>query len=283
MADMKDVPKPGTPEWEAQYKAAEAALDAEERGEKATPPTEPATQPAKKTDEPAPAATTPPAEPPKEAPKGDEQKPNPELDQLRKELDSTKKALNDTKAWGTKLSQNLAELKKKDELAELEKSKPKALQDNPEMLDALDFQKKRDEILSKKPEEVVPPPPEPKPEAKAQPPEEDDAYPDLGTLRKDKTFNDALVAAAKAAGKEWDDPFAAARIISDVKLKVEKEKIVAEARQKAKHELMQEFPGGSSKPSPVAPTKSDEELVREIHSMSNEEWDAYLRKNGHAV
>jgi hypothetical protein len=278
------VPKPGTPEWNEQYEAAVKALDAEEA--KNAEPQPPAPQPEKKSEPPA-AITPEPEKKVEEPPKTPE--PNPEIEQLRKELESSKKALKDTKAWASKLSEELAGSNKKEKLSEVEKTQEAALKENPDFVKILEAERKRNEILNAKEEDLVPPPPaEPQAtEKKVETPDDDydrivlGIHPDLGVLRKDKVFNDTLVAAAKQAGEKWDNPLEAARIISDVKLKVEKEKIAAQAVEKAKLELMQEGPGNGSKPAPLAPTKTDEQQIAEIHAMSDEEWDRYMAKKGY--
>ncbi|MDQ2823551.1 MAG: hypothetical protein M3Y65_24760 [Pseudomonadota bacterium] len=132
-------------EWQRQYDEAAEKLDAA-----ATPAITARDDGGKFTAAPAPAATPPVAAPaaapavpaaataPAEAPPGEPATAE-SIAELTARLERTEKSVRDTQAWGTRMAQEAAALRRQQETQQREASRPAILDENPELADAIRF------------------------------------------------------------------------------------------------------------------------------------------------
>lgn len=239
-------------EYQKQYDAAAAELDAAASGIK--PDTTTATE-----SEPVKEAEAKPAKQEEAAPVVVD-----ELAELRAKVEKAEKALKDTQAWGTKNAQKLAELERERQQAQRDANRPAILDANPELVDAIKY------VAS-----------DPAPQQQAQDQQEawfrtiDTAHPGIFAADADPELIDALVAKREASGGAWDDPLVAIRDISAEKLahaerQIAKRYAVESAKQQEKSAMS--VPGAGGGTARKAAPDPEAERVQRIQSMSSAEF-----------
>ena len=239
-------------EYQKQYDAAAAELDAAASGIK--PDTTTATEPE--------AVKEAEAEPVKQ----EEAAPVvvDELAELRAKVEKAEKALKDTQAWGTKNAQELANIKREQQQAQRDANRPAILDANPDLAEAIKY------VAS-----------DPEPQQQAQDQQEawfrtiDTAHPGIFAAEADSELVDALVAKRDASGGAWDDPLVAIRDISAEKLahaerQITKRLAVESVKQAQKSAMS--VPGAGGGTARKAAPDPEAERVQRIQSMSPAEF-----------
>lgn len=245
-------------EYQKQYDAARAELDAAAQGIKPetitapepeveeTPEAEPAKQ-----EEAAPIVVDEPAE-------------------LRARLEKAEKAARDNQAWGTKTAQELARLKREQEQAQREATRPAILDANPELADAIKY------VAN-----------DPAPMQQAEDQEEvwrrtvDTVHPGIFDKDADPELIEALVAKRDASGGAWGDPLVAIRDITAEKLahaeRQTAKRLAVESAKRAEKSAMS-VPGAGSGTARKAPTNPDTDEVQRIQKLTPAEFEKERRK-----
>lgn len=239
-------------EYQKQYDAAAAELDAAASGIK--PDTTTATEP-----ETVKEAEAEPAKQEEAAPIVVD-----ELAELRAKLEKAEKAARDNQAWGTKTAQELAKIKREQEQAQRDANRPAILDANPELADAIKY------VAS-----------DPAPQQQAEDQQEawfrtiDTAHPGIFAAEADPELVSALVAKRDASGGAWDDPLVAIRDISAEKLahaerQIAKRYAVESAKQQEKSAMS--VPGAGGGTARKAAPDPEAERVQRIQNMSSSEF-----------
>lgn len=237
-------------EYQKQYDAAAAELDAAAQGTKPEATTAPEqvaeqvieAEPAKEEAAPAPVVTD-------------------ELAELRAKVEKAEKALKDTQAWGTKNAQELARLKRESEQAQRDASRPAILDANPELVEAIKY---------------VANDPAPQQQAEEQHAAwlrtVDTVHPGIFDADADPELIEALVAKRSDA---WADPLVAIRDISAEKLahaeRQAAKRLAVETAKKAEKSAMS-VPGAGSGAARKAPSDPEAERVQRIQTMTPAEF-----------
>lgn len=243
-----------TPEqqYQQEYDAETAKLEAAAAGKAPEVITEPAAEPAGKPPEPAAA--------PAKAP---DEKPADPLAQMQEELAKTQKALKDTQAWGTKSAQRLAEIERERQQAEREAARPPILEEHPGLADAIKY------VAS-----------DPTPQIQAEKAREqwaatiEEAHPGIFGVDIDPELESALVAKRDASGNAWDNPLVAIRDITAEKIafaerQVGKRFAIEAAKQSQKSAMSVPGTGTGATRTPV---DADAEAVLRIQKMTPAEF-----------
>lgn len=243
-----------TPEqvqYQKEYDAAAAELDAAASGKKPEAITEPAAEPVK---EPA-------AEPAKQ---DDTMEATPDpLAEMQARLEKAEKALKDTQAWGTKSAQRLAEIERERQAQAREATRPAILDENPALAEAIRY------VAS-----------DPAPQQAAEKTQNDwmtavdTAHPGIFAADADSELIDALVAKRAASGNAWDDPLVAIRDITAEKLahverQVGKRFAIESAKQAEKTAMAVPAAGGGAARSAPDPQAA---AVDRIKNMTDAEF-----------
>lgn len=245
-------------EYQKEYDAAAAKLDAADDGKQPETTTAPEPEAVKAT-EPEPVKAT------EAAPVVDE------LAELRAKVEKAEKALKDTQAWGTKNAQKLAEIERERQQAQRDATKPAILDANPDLADAIKY------VTS-----------DPAPRQAAEDKQQawfqaiDTAHPGIFAPDADPELVDALVAKRDASGGAWDDPLVAIRDITAEKIAFAERQIgkrfaVEAAKQAEKSAMSVPGAGGGGAARKAAPDP-DLEAVQRIQSMSDAEFAKEVRK-----
>lgn len=243
-----------TPEqqYQQEYDAETAKLEAAAAGKAPEVITEPAAEPAGKPPEPAAA--------PAKAP---DEKPADPLAQMQEELAKTQKALKDTQAWGTKSAQRLAEIERERQQAEREAARPPILEEHPGLADAIKYVQT-----------------DPTPQIEAERKQQvwyntiDTAHPGIFAADADPELVAALVVKRDTSGNAWDDPLVAIRDITAEKIafaerQVGKRFAIEAAKQSQKSAMSVPGTGtGATR----APVDADAEAVLRIQKMTPAEF-----------
>jgi hypothetical protein len=250
-------------QYQKEYDAAAAALEAAANGKTAATTaepevkTEPVAESAKepvKTEEPA---------------KQPEAKPADPVEELRLELEKTKKALKDTQQWGHKNAEELKRIQRDRELAQREASKPAILDANPELVEAIRY---------------VASDPTPKHQ------EEDGkaawvaavngAHPGIFEIPDGDELVQAIAKRAEELGTDWHNPIVAIREITAEKLAHTERQIgkrfAAESAKAAQKSAMS-VPGAGSSAVTQSTDKALEDANR-IMKMSPAEFEKERRR-----
>lgn len=238
-------------QYKKEYDAAAAELEAAAQGVKPEPITAPEPEAVKE-------AEPEPAKAPEAAPVVDE------LAELRKQLAAAEKAVKDTQAWGTKTAQELAAIKRQQEQAQRDATKPAILDANPELADAIKY------VTS-----------DPAPQHQEEDKRDawfrtiDTVHPGIFAAEADPELVDALVAKRDASGGAWDDPLVAIRDISAEKIahaerQAAKRLAVETAKQQEKSAMS--VPGAGGSTARKAAPDPEAERVQRINNMSSAEF-----------
>lgn len=240
-------------EYQKQYDAAAAELDAAASGVKAPETiTEAAKEPEKVAE----------AEPAKQA-EVQIEAPAETLAEVKARLEKAEKALKDTQAWGTKNAQRLAEIERERAQQQREASKPAILDENPALAEAIRY------VAS-----------DPAPQQQAEKQHHDwmaavdTAHPGIFAPDADPELIDALVAKKAAAGNAWDDPLVAIRDIAAEKLAhAERQygKRIAVETEKQAQKAAMSVPAAGGGAARTAPDPAKDEVNR-IQNMSPTEF-----------
>lgn len=251
------MPEMTQEEYQKEYDAAAAKLEAAADGKQPEAITAPEPEPVK-------APEPEPAKAEEAAPVVDE------LAELRAKFEKAEKALKDTQAWGTKNAQELAALKREREQAQRDAAKPAILDANPDLADAIKY------VTSD-------PAPQQEAESKRQAWFQaiDTAHPGIFAADADPELVEALVAKRDASGGAWDDPLVAIRDISAEKLafaerQISKRFAVESAKQAEKSAMS--VPGAGSGGAVRKPVDADLEAVQRIQNMSDADFAKEVRK-----
>lgn len=193
------------------------------------------------------------------------------LEELREKLDKTEKALKDTQAWGTRNSQRLAEIERERAQREREAQRPQILDLNPDLVDAIRY---------------VAQEPAPRMEQERQPNLKnwqqivEEAHPGIFDKSIDPELETVLLARRDALGDEWLKPLVAIREIA-------KEKVVFAERQvgkrfavesaKLQEKSAMSVPGSGGNTARI-PQNSDDEGVLRIQKMSDAEFAREVKR-----
>lgn len=238
-----------TPEYQKEYDAAMAKLEADAGGKSADKPAESNTSQVQ-------------AGADKDAPSADA-KPDvaAELEKLRKDQESTAKALKDTKAVFTRSSQELANLKREREAEKHAATRPPILDANPGLEEAVKHV-------------VAAARPEPDPMARVAGVIER-ALPDLEEMLNNSAFK-AKVDAARPSDGAWADPLIAIRDLSAIRAEHIRDTAVASARadfeKKSGKLAAMEVAGGSGGGSGAAKSEKVDE-AKKVWDMSKADFD----------
>lgn len=239
-------------EYQKQYDAEAAKLDAAAAGKAPEAITEPAKEPEKE----------PEAEPAKAADETKEATPDP-LAEMQAKLEKAEKALKDTQAWGTKNAQRLAEIERERQQAEREAAKPPILEEHPGLAEAIKY---------------VQTDPTPQIEAERKRQEWfntiDTAHPGIFAADADPELVEALVAKRDASGNAWDDPLVAIRDITAEKIAFAERQLgkrfaIESAKQSQKTAMSVPGTGSGAARAPVDP---EAEAVLRFQKMSSAEF-----------
>lgn len=200
--------------------------------------------------------------------KSDEVK-SPTPEELLARLEKAEKALNDTKAWGTKNAQKLAELERERLIAEREQSKPKILEANPELADAIRYV--QSDPLPKQQQEE---------ETNVWQSVIEEAHPNIFSKDIDPELEKALVERLQSIGDAVKNPLVAIREITAVKLEFAEKQVSKrfsiEAEKLEKKQAMSvPSQGGSVSRASV---DKDAEEVNRIKNMSDAEFAKEVKK-----
>lgn len=229
---------PGTPEYQEAYDKEIKRLETEAKPEaEITSPEEPIVEIKTETKE----------------PKDDKSE---TLEEIKARLDSTEKALKDTQRWGHQNAVKVAKLEKERLAEKHNANRPKILDENPGLEDAI----KHVSTPQQEPQQVwletV-----------------GNAISDIEQLLGDKEFHDKASAIKNELGDEWNNPIVAIRELSDLKVEHLRNKAVQGAVEKArkdfeaksKKRVGMEVPGGGGGSSQV---KSEDE-VKKVWDMDD--------------
>lgn len=243
-----------TPEqqYQQEYDAETAKLEAAAAGKAPEVITEPAAEPAGKPPEPAAA--------PAKAP---DEKPADPLAQMQEELAKTQKALKDTQAWGTKSAQRLAEIERERQQAEREAARPLILEEHPGLADAIKYVQT-----------------DPTPQIEAERKQQawfstiDTAHPGIFAADADPELVAALVVKRDTSGNAWDDPLVAIRDITAEKIAFAERQVGKRfAIEAAKQSQMSAMSvPGTGTGAARTPVDADAEAVLRIQKMTPAEF-----------
>lgn len=240
-------------EYQEQYDAALAKMDAAATGQPEPTPApvpepvkEPITEPAK--------ADEPPVDP---------------LEELRARLEKAEKIAADNKAWGTKQAQELAAIKREREQQQREAAKPQILEQNPELADAIRYvandpaPQQQQEDRSNQWQTMVA-----------------TAHPGIFDIGIDPELEAALLAKRDSLGEAWHDPLVAIREITAEKVAhaerlVGKRFAIESAKQAQKSAMSVPGTGSGAARTPPNP---DKESVDRILNMSDADFAKEVRK-----
>lgn len=260
---MSDL-SPEQEQYQREYAAAMADMDSAEAGKAPATTTEPVKvepvveEPAKPDPEPAKEVAT----------AVDETVET--LAELKERLAKAEKALKDTQSWGTKNAQQLAEMRRAQEQAQRDASRPAILDENPDLAEAIKY---------------VANDPAPRQQAEAaratwmQTIEA--AHPGIFAVDADPELIDALVKKRDESNGEWDaDPMVAIRDIAAEKVahaqrQTEKRFQVEAAAQKAKSAMSVPGTGGGGKREAV---DAQAEEANRFKNMSDAEFDKEVKR-----
>lgn len=251
-------------QYQKEYEAAAAALEAAAQGKPVATTAEPEVK------------TEPVAEPVKEEVKAEEPATQPEekpvdpVEELRLKLEKAEKALKDTQAWGTKNAQQLARIQRERELAQREANKPQILEQNPELAEAIRY------VAS-----------DPAPQIQAEQKQQewlaivDRAHPGIFSADIDPELENAILARREKGGADWSDPLVAIAEITAEKLAHAERQIgkrfAAEAAKLQQKSAMS-VPGAGSSAVTAQPVDKALEEVNRIMNMSSAEFEKEVRR-----
>lgn len=248
-------------QYQKEYDAAAAALEAAANGETVATTAEPEvkTEP----------VTEPVQEPIAEEVKTeDPAKQHDPVEELRLKLEKAEKALKDTQAWGTKNAQELARINREREQQQREAHKPQILDANPELAEAIRY------VAN-----------DPTPQRQAEQRHQewvsiiDRAHPGIFSVDIDPELEAALI--ERRASSDWSDPLQAIADITAEKLahterKLEKRYKSDAAKSAQKSAMSVPSPGaGVAK---AAPANPDKEAVNRFRNMSDAEFEKERRR-----
>jgi hypothetical protein len=254
-------------EYKAEYDKAAAELDAtaqattargpDGRFAKAQPEETPAPTPEAK------------PEPAPEQAKEPEKQPEDPLAEFKARLERAEKMAKDNQAWATRVAQENAEIKREQERREREAKKPAILDANPELADAIRY------VAA----DPVPQQPDPR---TAWSQAVDKAHPGIFQLPDDDELVKAVAARAQKEPEAWNDPFVAARMITEEKLAVAERQLgkrfAAEAARQAQKSAMSVPGAGAGSGVNVAPVDAQLAEVQRIKNLSDREFQAEVRR-----
>jgi hypothetical protein len=260
-------------EYQRQYDEAAAKLDAaalpattaRDDGGKFTAAPAPAVVPP--AEEPAaPAVATPPAEVPPGAPAAAADP----LAELTARLERTEKMAKDSQAWGTRMAQEAAALRRQQDAQQREATRPAILDANPELADAIRFV-------------ATDPAPQQQAEARATAFQSviEKAHPDAFAVEMPAELQTSIAKAWQDLGDAAQDPLEVVRVITQEKIAFTErqtgKRFAAElARQQEKSAMSVPGTGKSS----VVGSPQDAQLVeaQRISNMTDREFEAEVRK-----
>ncbi len=244
-------------EYQKEYDAAAAKLDAAAEGKQPEATTAPEPD-VVKTPEPEPAK-----QPEQAATVVDE------LAELRAQVEKANKALKDTQAWGTKNAQQLADLKREQQQAQRDANRPAILDANPDLAAAIEY------VTS-----------DPAPQQQVEDAHQnwlrtiDTAHPGIFSKDADPELVDALAAKRDASGDAWNDPLVAIRDITAEKIAFAERQIgkrfaVESAKLAEKSAMSVPGAGGGQARKAVDP---DLEAVQRIQNMSDADFAKEVKR-----
>lgn len=136
------------------------------------------------------------------------------LEELKKELEVERKRVKDTQAWGSKNAEELAKIKREQQLLEREREKPEILVKHPELETAFEYMAK-----------------DPLPQLKEEQDNQERlsiiaaAHPDIFTDDIDKDLEDNVLKRIDALGDSKTDPLLVIREITNAKIEHTEHKI----------------------------------------------------------
>lgn len=191
------------------------------------------------------------------------------LEQVRARLESAEKALRDTKAWGTRVSQEAAALRRAQEEAARAALKPQILDVNPELADAIRYVATDDQMRYQKEQanhneawgNIV-----------------RTAIPDIDQLLENEEFHQAMHE-LKAKVEGWDDPIIAIREINaEIRART-----VAQAQQAASVAKAEQKRSAMAVPTSgarqsLSSDSGEADLMRKLQSMSSADFAKEVRR-----
>lgn len=191
-----------------------------------------------------------------------------ELAELRARLEAAEKATKDTKAWATKMAQERAQEKRDREAAERESNKPKILDANPELAEAIRYvagvPDKTEQDAQEQWRVVI-----------------EKAHPGIFDTSIDPELEKAVMARFQTLGAEVQDPLVAIREITAEKLahteRLIGKRFAAESAKSAEKSAMT-VPGAGAAGGNKAPADADLEAKNRILNMSSSEFEKERRK-----
>jgi hypothetical protein len=249
-------------EYQKEYDAAAAKLEAAAQGNEPEAITAPAPEAVK---------------PPESAPaKLAEAAPAPvpvvvdELAELRAQVEKANKALKDTQAWGTKNAQEVARLNREHQQAQRDANRPAILDANPDLAAAIEY------VTS-----------DPAPQQQAEDRQQawfstiDTAHPGIFAADADPELVEALVAKRDASGGAWEDPLVAIRDITAEKIAFAERQIgkrfAVESAKQAEKSAMS-VPGAGGGGAARKTVDADLEAVQRIQNMSDADFAKEVKK-----
>lgn len=190
-----------------------------------------------------------------------------ELAELRARLEKAEKIAKDNQAWATKLAQERAQEKREREAAAREAMKPKILDANPELAEAIRFvagvPEKAEQDAQEEWRAVI-----------------EKAHPGIFDVSIDPELEKAVMARFQALGPEVQDPLVAIREITAEKLahteRLIGKRFAAESAKSAEKNAMAVPGAGAS--GGKAPVDADLEAKNRILNMSSSEFEKERRK-----
>lgn len=251
-------------QYQKEYDAAAAALEAAANGQPAAITAEPEvkTEPVAE-----PVAAEVKAEEPAKQP---ETKPVDPVEELRLKLEKAEKALKDTQAWGTKNAQELARIQRERELQQREANKPQILEQNPELAEAINY------VVS-----------DPAPKIQAEQKQQewlsivDRAHPGIFSVDIDKDLEQAILTRRQSGNADWSDPLVAIAEITAEKLAHAERQITkrfAAEAAKLQQKSAMSVPGAGSSAVTAQPVDKQLEEANRIMKMSDAEFAAEVRR-----
>lgn len=260
-------------EYQRQYDEAAAQLDAaanpattaRDDGGKFTAASAPATTPPAEAPAAAPAVATPPvAAPPGELAAADP------LAELTARLERAEKSVRDTQAWGTRMAQEAAVLRRQQDAEQREASRPAILDANPELADAIRFV-------------ATDPAPQQQAEARTAAFQTviEKAHPDAFAVDMPEELQTSIAKAWQDLGDAAQDPLEVVRVITQEKIAFTErqtgKRFTAElARQQEKSAMSVPGPGKSS--AVASPQDAQLAEAQRISNMTDREFEAEVRK-----
>lgn len=263
-----------TVEYQRQYDEAAAKLDAA-----ANPATTARDDGGKFTAAPAPAAT-PPAEapaaapavatPPAAVPPGEPAAAVDPMAELTARVERAEKSVRDTQAWGTRMAQEAASLRRQQDAEQREASRPAILDANPELADAIRFV-------------ATDPAPQLAAEARTSAFQSviEKAHPDAFAVDMPEELQTSIAKAWQDLGDAAQDPLEVVRVITQEKIAFTErqtgKRFTAElARQEEKSAMSVPGPGKSS--AVASPQDAQLAEAQRISNMTDREFEAEVRK-----